>query len=140
MCKLLQCADGGGPGALPHGLHGVLPVGDDLRLDDLLLLLLVQLGEADAQQLGQDLLEAEVDALAGLGRGRVRQEAVVLREAVVPVRLDRPRVLQVDLVGHQREVRRRLGRIALQESGGGAGLPGFRFSQRKKECKERVSV
>ena len=76
--ELLQGANGRRLGTLPHGLQVVLPVRDDLRLDDLLLLLLVQLGQPDAQQLGQDLLEAEVDALAGLGGGRVRQEAVVL--------------------------------------------------------------
>ena len=36
----------------------------------------------DAQQLGQDLLKAEVDPLAGLGGGRVGEQAVVLGEPV----------------------------------------------------------
>jgi hypothetical protein len=43
-------------------------------------------------------LHAEADPFARLGGDGVGEEAVLLGELMVPVRLDGPKVLQVDLV------------------------------------------
>ena len=87
--RLHNGAHGGGCAGLRiPGQLLLLRVVDDLGLDHCAVLLLLLFTQPDPEQVGRDLLQAKGDALRGLGRQGVGEQAVLLGELVMPVRLD----------------------------------------------------